>query len=247
MKKVYVSLILVLICVSSFLAYNYFRTYESRALWQIHVLDRKSNKETDRRPIWLVDGKKSPSHVGCRTVMERVIAQYKNDHPFSEVTEDELRYVLMRSEMKLIRDKQQFAFAIRSRDEELAAKLADIYGDVVEDYFCSQTNDVHLSKYLSQLESSVEHARVELERTGVALERFKTENMLDSIATDSSGSSLALAPKESSEIDLKKGEVNMNLKQLVRQQERAVNVYEYWCRDLEEYDLLWILKRVEEP
>ncbi|MGN0852085.1 MAG: GumC family protein [Kiritimatiellia bacterium] len=116
-------------------------------------------------------------------IVQKIIQQYRANHPASTVTDKELVEALVNSELELIRNSRLITIAVRSTSASLASSLANAYAEAIES-FTDEENKLRCDKAVAQIHEQVEKQRRVVRDNEDAIRKFRAENKIDSLNSE---------------------------------------------------------------
>ena len=113
-------------------------------------------------------------------IVTKILQEYRSDHPFSTVPDEEIMTVLSESNLELVKNSRIITITTRSKIPALASSLANAYAEAIEN-FTDEENKFRCDKAVSQIHLNVEKQRREVQKLASELRDFRTVNKVDNL------------------------------------------------------------------
>lgn len=113
-------------------------------------------------------------------VVNKIVQQYRANHPASTISDDEIIGAIAGSELRLQRNSRIITISVRSKDPKLAAAVANAYAEAIE-AFTDEENKLRCDKAVTQIHSNAEKKRREVDKIAKQILDFRTANKVDTL------------------------------------------------------------------
>ena len=116
-------------------------------------------------------------------IFKKIIQKFRANFPNATVTDKELYEILTKSRLELVSHSRLITIAVRSKQAELAAALANAYAEAIES-FTDEENKKRCDRAVAQIHEQVERQKRADDELAVRLLKFRTENKIDTLQAE---------------------------------------------------------------
>ncbi len=116
-------------------------------------------------------------------IFKKIIQKFRTNFPNATVTDKELYEILTKSRLELVSHSRLITIAVRSKQAELAAALANAYAEAIES-FTDDENKKRCEKAIAQIHEQVVKKKLEDDQLSERLLKFRTENKIDTLQSE---------------------------------------------------------------